>query len=150
MTNTIKKNAYRMLVLAGMILLMAANLSQPAFAEGLERPGIFETDCIKRYADDFDENGWERVVKFHNTCKESWTFKYFYRYNPTTLYEQILDPGESFIIHKEMRGWRPHRWYRVVACPSNDDTISAVSESALSDDPLVGDRVFYSFECAWR
>ena len=46
MTNTITKNAYRMLVLAVMTLLMAVNLSQTAFADngvgkswGYERRG---------------------------------------------------------------------------------------------------------------
>ena len=171
----------RMLVLAVMTLLMAVNLSQPAFAD-LERPRT--GDCIDTdkatEAAEIDEKykwshgrevGWEKkVIKFQNTCEESWTVKYFHTdkltanappYNrypkefprPEYLgpYERALKQGESFVVSYVSEYWHdadsmgipsPRGWrgisYR--ACPSTDDTLSAVDSLDALDD----------FQCAWR
>ena len=103
----------RMLILAGITLLVLVNLSQTAFAQPLERPEL--SDCIKRYT---AENG--NIIKFQNTCLESWTVKYFYPDKPNTPYERVLNSGESFIIHKKSEDGGLF-YVRVRACPSTDD-----------------------------
>ena len=80
--STIKKNTYRMLILAGIALLVLVNLSQSAFAEELKRPN--SRDCIKVDRGKNDDD-LTVVYKLTNTCKESWTVKYFHaRSEPNT------------------------------------------------------------------
>ena len=121
----------RMLILAGITLLVLANLSQTATA--LERPKL--SDCIEHdygYGDD----GKAVVVKLTNTCKESWRVKYFFWSKPETPHEQVLKSWESFIIHKEANGSTP----MFNACPSTDNTLLGVGSYDALDD----------FQCAWR
>ncbi len=129
MTNTIKKNAYLMLILAGIALLVLANLSQPATA--FDRPSF--GDCADK--DWGFEDGKHVVTKWTNTCKESWRVKYFYYREPNTPYEQVVKMGESIIIHeREDSAWAG------IGCPSTDDTLLAVdSYDAVKE-----------FKCAWR
>ena len=160
MTMTMNTIFYRVLILAGIALLVLANLSQSAFAVELEQPKW--SDCIamdeviesddREYVREYGDVGIvKKVAKFQNTCKESWTVKYFYHGYPTPYYEQVLEPGESFILsyveeHRKAQGDIGQPSIAVIGelylkgCPSTDDTLLEVN----SRDAL------YDFQCAWR
>ena len=183
MTTTIKKNAYRMLILAGMTLLMAVNLSQTAFAD-LERPSL--RDCIDideaTEATEIDEKfKWQhgvdvglqkKVIKFQNTCEESWTVKYFHTDKPTANappydenmedleypraeylgpYERALKQGESFIVSYVSEYWAdsdsmgiPTRtgWRGIIY-----HACPSTDDTLLAVDSL---DALSDFQCAWR
>ena len=115
MTNTITKNAYRMLALAVMTLLMAVNLSQTADA----RPSASE--CINMYSDYADSDGINHTTQspttiIENVCDGSWNIKYFGKKNPYKPYERVLGPGETFIIDTAKLGG-----FKADGCPSPSD-----------------------------
>ena len=177
MTNTIKENAYRMLVLAVMTLLMAANLSQPAFAD-LERPELRDCIDIDKAIESDERFHWKNVkvglfkgvIKFQNTCEESWTVKYLYQDKPSPNsprhpydrwlnnrhrvkpeyigpHERALKQGESFIVSYVDQTWAAsiyvaRGWPGIIyrGCPSTDDTLSGVDSYDALKD----------FQCAWR
>ena len=96
-------NFYRMLVLAGMTLLVAVNLSQAAF-------GSHNSHCIKEY-----DSADGRVVKYQNICEESWKIRYAYGSAPETVHEQVLRPGTSLTIRfKDDQ----IEFFALVACPA--------------------------------
>ena len=74
MTNTITKNAYRMLVLAVMTLLMAVNLSQTAFA-CLNETSQNEPEITKNPMDCLVYDDIENRLK--NTCDEDVSYMFF-------------------------------------------------------------------------
>ena len=97
MTNTIKKNAYRMLVLAVMALLMAVNLSQAAFACLTSETNQSGAEITKNPMECLvlsDEVGSYGGHEFINTCDEAVLVKVYDE--DDHLYKLDIPGGNSY------------------------------------------------------